>query len=793
MKKHLIIITLVLPLFLFSQVNTDSLVFYLNFSSTLNDQINNISPTDSLGSLVVDRHGNDNSAYFSETDFNPLVYANNPDFDFHDTAEFSISMWFKAKQIGECYTDILLGKGDVQLFHLHRLEYGIAFPCGNTRITGGHDEGGLDSYGQAYDQGNTGVSSEFNNDAWNHLVLTFDKTKWRFYINSELKDSSALNENAFVRAGYDLTIGANFDSVYLDDIYIFKRKLTETDVTVLYNHQNVSTTQAQQPANWTDGSGGIIMNLAELRWLSETPDAWDEDWELGADIDAEETKYWNIVGEDTLGFSPIGYGSYLMWGNSTHIEFTGSIDGHGYEIKNLYINRTDSASVGLLGSVANATIKNVTVTNSRIKGGSYVGSIAGLASQVDFENCIASGFVNGYFNTGGVVGFGFLNNKVLNCHFVGDVNGEINTGGFVGNSHESEYSKCSSQGTVTSAGHVGGFFGQDSACVSYQCFSSSSINLTSSSLHKSSAGGFTGRQSESHGMYNCFATGSVQSASNAGALIGYYDSHGYTFKSCYATGRVESDLLVEGFIGESDSPNEGEMENCYFDSLTIGTARFVSKLDWGNSIEDTAYAISTAEFGIQSTFFNWNFDTIWAIALLPEFDSVPRPYLQWMIADTNAITLSAGWNLLSFNKINADSSVSNVFVDIIDKIEVIKTMDNFYYPENEDYFNNLDFIEIGKGYLVKVREAVLLSQDGDEVPSSTYTMRLKAGWNLIGSPYSESIPIESAFATVFDNVEIIKSFDEFYESGNELSSLLYFEPNTGYFIYVNTDCLIEWQ
>jgi hypothetical protein len=78
-------------------------------------------------------------------------------------------MWFKAKQTGECFTDILLGKGDVQLYNLHTLEYGIAFSCWNSSITGGHDAGGLDSYNQAYD--GIGVSSAFNNNAWNHLVL----------------------------------------------------------------------------------------------------------------------------------------------------------------------------------------------------------------------------------------------------------------------------------------------------------------------------------------------------------------------------------------------------------------------------------------------------------------------------------------------------------------------------------------------------------------------------------------------------------------------------------------------
>ena len=104
-----------------------------------------------------------------------------------------------------------------------------------------------------------------------------------------------------------------------------------------------SKTMPEIPENWEDGSGGTIYTLAELRWLSENYIAWNEDWILGSDIDAMETHCWN----DGLGYHPIGYGDAY---------FSGSFDGQGYTISNLYVNRVRLAYAGLFGSISNVEI-----------------------------------------------------------------------------------------------------------------------------------------------------------------------------------------------------------------------------------------------------------------------------------------------------------------------------------------------------------------------------------------------------------------------------------------------------
>ena len=50
------------------------------------------------------------------------------------------------------------------------------------------------------------------------------------------------------------------------------------------------------------GNAYLITTLAELRWVSESPDEWNKAFRIAADIDAAETASWN----GGLGFSPIG-------------------------------------------------------------------------------------------------------------------------------------------------------------------------------------------------------------------------------------------------------------------------------------------------------------------------------------------------------------------------------------------------------------------------------------------------------------------------------------------------------
>ncbi len=96
-----------------------------------------------------------------------------------------------------------------------------------------------------------------------------------------------------------------------------------------------------------------IETLNDLKSLSESSSCWDKNFIQTSDINVTETSGWNS-GD---GFSPIG--------NDT-TKFTGSYDGGGYTIDNLFINRPSTDNVGLFGYTDGATIENVGLTSALI-------------------------------------------------------------------------------------------------------------------------------------------------------------------------------------------------------------------------------------------------------------------------------------------------------------------------------------------------------------------------------------------------------------------------------------------
>lgn len=80
------------------------------------------------------------------------------------------------------------------------------------------------------------------------------------------------------------------------------------------------------------------------------------------------------------------------------------------------------------------------------------------------------------------------------------------------------------------------------------------------------------------------------------------------------------------------------------------------------------------------------------------------------------------------------------------------------------------------------------------VTSTTPSVALKTGWNLIGCPLSGSTDLAKALSSIWSQVEVIKSLDSFYLSTNQsaLNSLTKVEWGKGYMIKVKSDCSLDW-
>lgn len=96
---------------------------------------------------------------------------------------------------------------------------------------------------------------------------------------------------------------------------------------------------------------------------------------LANEIDASVTSSWN----SGQGFACLGALKQLPMGTPSGFQggFTGSLDGMGYTISDLTIDRSGESYVGLFGCLTeSARVTNLTLSGS-ISGQSSVGGIAG--------------------------------------------------------------------------------------------------------------------------------------------------------------------------------------------------------------------------------------------------------------------------------------------------------------------------------------------------------------------------------------------------------------------------------
>jgi len=152
-----------------------------------------------------------------------------------------------------------------------------------------------------------------------------------------------------------------------------------------------------------------------------------------------------------MGWEPIG----------TRIRpFTGSFDGQGYEIEDLFINRDDSY-VGLFGYVdKDGVVKNIGVVNATVTGDYNVGGLVGWnLGTVSSSNY--TGDVTGKDKVGGLVGWN--GGTVSDSYSTGNVKGDKYVGGLVGYNHnEKSIASVSDSyftGNVTGDDGVGGLLG----------------------------------------------------------------------------------------------------------------------------------------------------------------------------------------------------------------------------------------------------------------------------------------------------------------------------------------------
>ena len=229
-----------------------------------------------------------------------------------------------------------------------------------------------------------------------------------------------------------------------------------------------------------------IRNVNDLKLLAEKVNGGvtykDKYFKLTADIDLKNEPNWTPIGTMLV---------------EEGRPFQGTFDGDEHQITNLKISN----------------------------GGQYAG-LFGYTEGAVIKSCNVTGEINGYNQTGGIVGYANNNTHILNCSFQGNVKGKgEGRGGIVGYmSGGGEVSGCFVTGTVTGDREVGGIAGSGVGTIK-NCYALANVTATGVN-----AGGIAGK---AYGVTieNCYYSGEVSAKDYAGGIAGYV-SGAKTIRNC---------------------------------------------------------------------------------------------------------------------------------------------------------------------------------------------------------------------------------------------------------------------
>lgn len=305
----------------------------------------------------------------------------------------------------------------------------------------------------------------------------------------------------------------------LSNLGVSTATLSDGDTLLWYEGMTQNHFRAPRVEELDAGSGDWteISSESELRALAASQDAeaLAANYRLTQDIDLQGAE-----------FPGIGSGS---------APFTGVFDGNGKTISNLTIARADEENVGLFRVIQGGTIKNLTLKDAAVTGGSLVGAVVGWA-QVSLSKDSMSG------NVAGLIG---------NVHVTGSVAGKTETGGLIGRNDgktdpETSFSvknavdRCSFEGTLTGRTITGGLAGRNEGTIT-MCSTEGSVDAGESGTI---AGGLVGENDGE--IYDSHADVCVHAQSSVGGFMG---SGSGIVKRCYSLGDVSGGGYVGGFAG----------------------------------------------------------------------------------------------------------------------------------------------------------------------------------------------------------------------------------------------------
>lgn len=308
--------------------------------------------------------------------------------------------------------------------------------------------------------------------------------------------------------------------------------------------------------NGTEQDPYLISSVEDLFELSNEVEMNQNTYEgtyfkMTADISLADAKSYRPIGND--------------WGRDkddpTRIRpFSGVFDGDGHAITDLNVEWADKMFSGLFGIVKNATIRNLTLSKSKIYGSACLGGLVGVVmGSISMTNCHTTSDVTIWTNkfyAGGLIG-GLL---------------------FPDNTKKSHIFFCTNSATVK--GELGGIGGLIGSAGLNNLFITRCGNYGNISDRNSSVGGIVAQVTKGTTIIDCFNVGSIealdtQNAENthSGGIIGTaeLEEGRITIANCYSIGTSNKRSPIFHPIFDMRSLfGQVEMVNNYYSSEVYG-------------------------------------------------------------------------------------------------------------------------------------------------------------------------------------------------------------------------------
>jgi len=270
------------------------------------------------------------------------------------------------------------------------------------------------------------------------------------------------------------------------------------------------------------------------------------DYILMNDLDSTTSGYDELaspIANDGKGWLPLnGPGA-----EGDNPPFTGTFDGQGYDIRDLFINLPGIGYVGLFSIVGEGgRIESIGMVNADVTSTAYIGALVGV-NRGTVSYSYSTGSLNGALWVGGLVGQndGTVSNSYSTC----DVTSDSGTGGLMG-ANIGIVSNCYATGNVTGDSAAGGLMAANSGTVS-----------------------------------NSYSTGNVNGNEYLGGLVGYSDEG--TVSGSFWDTETSGQFTSDGGTGKTTA----EMKS-------IAT---FSSAGWN--------IITVADLGTRNTAYIWNIAT----------------------------------------------------------------------------------------------------------------------------------------------------------------------------------------